>query len=57
MTDICSGDQVAVQTNKQQGVLAITLITCRCLMSLLMAAVMTGEASLPSFMLAFSVER
>lgn len=25
MTDICSGDQVAVQTNKQQGVLAITL--------------------------------
>uniref|UniRef100_A0A7N6AHS6 Uncharacterized protein n=1 Tax=Anabas testudineus TaxID=64144 RepID=A0A7N6AHS6_ANATE len=32
-------------------------ITCRCLMSLLMAAVMTAMASLPSFMLAFSVER
>uniref|UniRef100_A0AAQ5YA76 Uncharacterized protein n=1 Tax=Amphiprion ocellaris TaxID=80972 RepID=A0AAQ5YA76_AMPOC len=32
-------------------------ITCRCLMSLLMAAVITGELTMTDFMLAFSVDR
>uniref|UniRef100_A0AAX7V9Z4 Uncharacterized protein n=1 Tax=Astatotilapia calliptera TaxID=8154 RepID=A0AAX7V9Z4_ASTCA len=46
------------ETRRNSAMVAQHLrITCRCLMSLLMAAVMTGEASLPSFMLAFSVER
>uniref|UniRef100_A0A8C7ZZM9 Uncharacterized protein n=1 Tax=Oryzias sinensis TaxID=183150 RepID=A0A8C7ZZM9_9TELE len=48
MTDVCSGDPAGRKKKRS---------TCRCLMSLLMAAVITGEASLPSFMLAFSVDR